>query len=492
MGFPDPQLGRRAFIGGLAGVPLLASRSAWAVPSTPSAWRSDLLLLREALEALHPGLYRYRTAAQLAADFEALDQSWARASNLSQAYLSLSRFLAGLRCGHSYANFFNQKRAITDQLFAPLPRLPFAFRWLGDDMVVTRNFSPDARLAAGTRVLSINGQSAPQILAQLLPYTRADGSNDAKRRALLEMRAEEEWDYFDIFFGLLQAEAKSFHIKAELPSGQMAHVDLPSLTLAERRAGRRQVQAQPNWAAPDIPWTLERRGKTALLTMPGWAVYNSKADWQGWIHARLDEIASDGTEALVIDLRGNEGGLDCGHEVIAHLIDRPISARLYDRRVRYRDTPKHLIPYLDTWDRSFDHLGAEAQDIGRGFYQLPLNGDDQILPKGRRFTGQVAVLTEPMNSSATFNFALLMRTYGLGQLVGGPTGGNQRGINGGAFYFLRLPASGLEVDVPLIGYFPQTPRPDAGVTPDIAIMPTARDIAKGRDPVLERALQAVG
>jgi hypothetical protein len=27
--------------------------------------------------------------------------------------------------------------------------------------------------------------------------------------------------------------------------------------------------------------------------------------------------------------------------------------------------------------------------------------------------------------------------------------------------------------------------------PDIAIMPTAQDIAKGRDPVLERALQTV-
>jgi C-terminal processing protease CtpA/Prc len=206
----------------------------------------------------------------------------------------------------------------------------------------------------------------------------------------------------------------------------------------------------------------------------------------------MDEIVSDGTKSLVIDLRGNEGGLDCGHEIIARLIDRPVSARLYDRRVRYRDVPQQLIPYLDTWDRSFDHLGAEARDIGNGFYQLPLNGEDQILPKGQRFTGKVAVLTEPMNSSATFNFAVLMRTYGLGKLVGGPTGGNQRGINGGAFYFLRLPASGLEVDVPLIGYFPQTPRPDAGVTPDIAIMPTARDIAKGRDPVLERALQAVG
>lgn len=487
-----PQLSRRAFIGGLAGAPVLAAGSAWAEPLAPRAWQSDIDLLREVFETLHPGLYRYRTPAQVSDGFQILRQSWAQPASLAEAYLALSRFLGQLQCGHSYANFFNQKRAITDQLFVPLPRLPFAFRWLGNDMVVTRNFSLDARLVPGTRILSINGQSTQSILAQLLPYARADGGNDAKRRALLEMRAEDDWDYFDIFYGLLHAEAKSFRIAAQLPSGQSLTMESAPVSYSERRSQRTKAIPTPDWAAPDIAWTMQRKGKVALLTMPGWAVYNSKADWQGWIHARMDEIVSDGTEALVIDLRGNEGGLDCGHEIIARLIDRPISARLYDRRVRFRDTPQQLIPYLDTWDRSFDHLGAEARDIGNGFYQLPITGDDQILPKGRRFTGRVAVLTEPMNSSATFNFALLMRTYGLGQLVGGPTGGNQRGINGGAFYFLRLPASGLEVDVPLIGYFSQTPRPNAGVMPHITCRPTALDIAKGHDPVLDRALQAIG
>ena len=131
------------------------------------------------------------------------------------------------------------------------------------------------------------------------------------------------------------------------------------------------------------------------------------------------------------------------------------------------------------------------RDVGNGFYQLPSEEDEQIVPKGRRFAGRVAVITEPMNSSATFNFALLMQTHKLGKLVGGPTGGNQRGINGGAFYFLRLPQSGLEVDVPLIGYFAPTPRPDAGVLPDIAIAPLESDVAKGRDPVLDRALLTV-
>ena len=84
-----------------------------------------------------------------------------------------------------------------------------------------------------------------------------------------------------------------------------------------------------------------------------------------------------------------------------------------------------------------------------------------------------------------------MKRHRLGILVGEATGGNQRGINGGAFFFVRLPQSGIEFDVPLIGYFPDGSMPDAGVTPDIMAIPTPDDIAAGRDVALERAVAAL-
>lgn len=68
-----------------------------------------------------------------------------------------------------------------------------------------------------------------------------------------------------------------------------------------------------------------------------------------------------------------------------------------------------------------------------------------------------------------------------------PTGGSQRGINGGAFFFLRLPHSGIEMDMPLIGTFPPQALPDAGVTPDIMVTLTPFDIANQRDPELAAA-----
>jgi C-terminal processing protease CtpA/Prc len=102
----------------------------------------------------------------------------------------------------------------------------------------------------------------------------------------------------------------------------------------------------------------------------------------------------------------------------------------------------------------------------------------------------VWVLVGPVNSSATFEFASAIQQHRLGTLVGQPTGGNQRGITGGAYFFLRLPHTGIEVDVPLIGQFPLggTLPPNGGLVPDVLVERTIEGIAEGRDVELEAVL----
>ncbi len=107
----------------------------------------------------------------------------------------------------------------------------------------------------------------------------------------------------------------------------------------------------------------------------------------------------------------------------------------------------------------------------------------------RPFRGRTFVLVDATNSSATFEFAQAAQQYRLATLVGQPTGGNRRGINGGAFFFLRLPNSGIEVDLPLIGFYPAGERPDAGIVPDVLVEPRADDVALGVDTELRAALE---
>lgn len=464
-----------------------------AVAATQPAWsatdlRGDISILRRAYTALHPGLYRYATQAEIAARFDRLEADVARARGLPQTYLALSRFLAGVRCGHSYANFYNQSDKIAQTLFAGRNKLPFEFRWIDGRMIVTRGRGPELRLAPGTEIVEIDGRSTSSILADLMPLVRADGGNDGKRRALLELRGADRVQTFDVFFGLMfPPKNGSFRVRT---AG--AAVDLPALDSTEVE------RAQPPRGAPDAPkWTLAFPAeRTALLTMPDWVVYNTKWNWRGFLDGAFAEMASRKTSGLIVDLRGNEGGNDCGNDIMARLIDRDLPLEAYERRVRFRRTPADIDAYLDTWDPSFKTLGDAATDIGGGFYRLPVDPDpdsvDVIRPRGPRFAGKVVVLIDAQNSSAAFQFASAVKTNRLATLCGGTTGGNQRGINGGAFFFLRLPASGLEVDVPLIGTFPQTPKPDAGLAPDIAVAPTAQDIAAGRDPALETALRLAG
>jgi C-terminal processing protease CtpA/Prc len=107
-----------------------------------------------------------------------------------------------------------------------------------------------------------------------------------------------------------------------------------------------------------------------------------------------------------------------------------------------------------------------------------------MLTSGKRYSGPVFVLVDASDSSATFGFAQSAQQAGVAALAGQPTGGNRRGIDGGAFFFLHLPKSKIEIDIPLIGTFPATPQPDAGLQPDIDVPLTAQDIAAGRDAVL--------
>lgn len=482
--------------------------------------RVDLAVLRRAYTLLHPGLLRYNTPEQLNAAWDALERDLAvgdagKPTTLGAMYLRVSQFLATVRCGHSYANFFNQRKAVVAALFTGRNRVPFNFRWFDGEMIVTRNYSDDASLTPGLRVSAVNGVPTREIQGKLMTIARADGGNDDKRRRLIEVSGLETWETFDIFYPMFfPVTDGAFSLTVRDATGAERVVRVAAQSEADRTQQLVRARAEAAEAARSVKdaelledgvWEFRTLADgSAYLRMRSWAFYNSKADWQGFIHNVCDRMIASGTKNFIVDLRGNEGGNDCGDVLLERLIDTPLAKPRFERRVMYRKTPEDLNPYLDTWDDSFKDWGGAAKDPKPGDTRPGFvldrgeeNGDDNMIrPSRTKYPGRVWVLVDSVNSSATFQFAWIVSRSKIATLVGEPTGGNQRGINGGAFFFLRLPKTGIEVDLPIIATHPiveagEGPVPDAGVTPDVVVRVTPQDIASGRDAALEKTLELI-
>ena len=426
--------------------------------------------------------------------------------SLQDAFLAFSEFAATVRCGHTQPNPFNQSKPVIDQLFKGKTRLPFYFAWLDGHMIVTQDFTPAHLLPPGTEVTRINNVPSSVILKRLLTITRADGANDSKRIAQLAVNGDSTYETFDLYYPMFFPSTKTDDTLAVLlpETHRLKQVSVTPLTFEERIAPIKQREEQRKGGDSAIfDWKYLRNG-SAYLKMPTWALYDSKWNWKQWLNDHLEDAAARNAPALIVDLRGNEGGDDVGNAIIPHLIDSPLTLTSMRRLVRYRKIPDNLAPYLETWDKSFRDWGPSAVDLaqpwptapaGVTYFKLTRYDDDAngdvIQPAGKRFRGKLFVLIDATNSSATFQFAQTIKTHHLGTLIGEPTGGSQRGINGGAFFFLKLPHSAIEMDLPVIGTFPTAPAPDAGVTPDVTVKQTATDIATGRDAAISAAMEAM-
>ncbi|CAE6841653.1 hypothetical protein XA1311A_38720 [Xanthomonas arboricola] len=453
-------------------------------PLAGPALLADVDVLQRAYVALHPGLYRYSTEQEIAQRFDALRAELGNGATLAQTYLAISRLTASVRCGHSFPNFLNQPEPVRRALFDNDRRLPFHFRWLQGRMVISRNGSDQPSLVPGTEVLAIDGVASAQILAALMSVARADGSNGGKRIAQMEVQGFARIEAFDVYLPLLFPQLSANPLLRVREPGAAKERELRVHDISAEQRSAMAPARSGNSAAPAWRLDLSTPG-LAVLQMPSWAVYDSDWDWQAFLARSFATVTDRKIPALVIDLRGNEGGLDVGSVLLGYLPTDERAVPQMRTLVRYRRLPEALAAYVTTWDASFRDWGTRAVAYDARFYTLNPASDadahDRTTPHAPPFNGKVFVLIGPENSSATFAFAQQVQRSGLASLVGQPTGGNLRGSNGSAFFFLHLPNSQIEVDLPLVGQFSTSAQPDRGVLPDVPVTITAEDLQHGRD-----------
>lgn len=169
------------------------------------------------------------------------------------------------------------------------------------------------------------------------------------------------------------------------------------------------------------------------------------------IEAGVAKLEKQGMQHLVLDLRGNPGGVGMMAVPVARmLLDKEVSLGV----MTMRGTTQHF----------------------------------NVKPQGGAFAGSMAILVDEGTGSTSEIFAQAMQDLGRVKIVGATT--SQGAVL--ASFIEKLPG-GATLQFVVADY--KSPNGEAvegkGVVPDVLVDATAGDYAKGRDPVLDAAVAAV-
>ena len=454
---------------------------------SPTEAQRDLRLLQRALTDLHPGLYRHTTPAEWDAEFAAAQAEVVQGASRAQMLWLASRLAAQVRCGHTWASPFNQSPAVQTELLQRADKLPLSLRLVQGRFLVTG--SSLAAIAPGAELIAVDGQTVDHLVQALLPGLRADGrspGSDAKR--LSQLDTGPNGGAMDRLFPLrFPPGPAGWRLRVQdSPGSSPRELMVAPTTVADRGLALPAPAADPN------AWALAITGDTAVLTLPTFALWRSRFDARGFLQRSFDSLREQAVPFLVVDIRRNEGGDDgLARAVLAQLLLAPHTVPAQQVESAYERVPYALARYLDTWDFGFfDRTGQVTRGSGRN-WRLPDKPAVTIQPVTVPYAGRVLMLVGPQNSSAGFLLARDAQRSGAALLVGQPTGGSLRGLNGGQVAWITLPGSGVGIDIPLLANLAVGDEPDRGVLPDIAVAPRWADAVAGVDTEMQVARQVI-
>lgn len=431
----------------------------------------DLVAFEALIRALHPAPFRYSSEEALTAAFAE------ERSRLSSPTTELEVGRAFSRVG---ALLGDAHVAVALPMMQPgsttaVSLLPLYVREVEGKALVEA--SP-LDLPSGTEVLSLDGRPWAEVEATLAGLVAADGLDPVAIHRHLEHDLPR-------YHALQDGMKASWLAEFRLPDGTVVSKTLDGTDREGLRALRasRRAAAWGGTPTPDQLPALDRRDGVALLRVPTFGVLDTAA-----FKAQVDALFAgiDPQEPLVIDLRGNEGGLrPNSFAILDHLLAEPY-AEWTGMRVARPKIPNKLrkglqFPFGSDRERLVPAFRRDETGAWR------VSGDPlPSHPVAEPHQGPVTLLVDGRTGSAANGFVLVAKARRPDVvIVGEGLGGACDRHIGELPVVWTGPETGVIVMFSLIDIDHVAVAgcvPGRGLAPDVRVAPTVGEFVEGVDP----------
>lgn len=445
------------------------------------ALRADVDLLRRALEHVHPALTRCTARATLERGFDALRARCADGMDELAFYRAVSELCAQIRCGHTRV----MAPAIDAYRNRQATQLPFTFRIFGDEMIVDAVAASAAKsLARGDRITAIEGVPVARLLREIGATVCLDGFTDAARASRLDSAYEFADSGLEHYLPCWIGMRSLFRLRISRGEDTIERT-VGAIGRAAWSALRPRVR---NFK--DACKLRKLEDDKALLEVGTFVNYRKPVDATKLYAGLFSDIAQWKCEHLIVDLRSNGGGSDDASRPLLRFLLSKYEVKTRPPIVANYRCPEDLQKQLSTWvEGVWSRPAAMFKKVEAG-YEVPLlaAGPREIRGHEARFRGRITVLTSRYNASGSTMLLARLQDAGV-RLVGEATAGAARGPSAGVLMTLKLPASRLTINIPLLRQRTGLDRFEEGkgVQPDQVVQPTRADFLARRDPVLQAA-----
>jgi hypothetical protein len=450
----------------------------------PALLREDLHVLRESLEEGHSGLYRYTPKAEMDRAFERAESHLNHPMSWRQFYALVLPIVARIRCGHTHITPGAEHNKEVEN---EIPVLPLDVQIIDGRPWILRDYSGGEQNLQGAELIEVNGRNIRDLLPLLYAATPVDGNSVSGKTWRLGPGGGTRFQMFLYFLAGIEAP---YSIVARSGRGMLHAESVAGLTVRQLR--QKQNAQFPRDPIPDADFRLINDGDVAILTIRSFASdfadVNGKQTMKEFIEDCFRQMTERKTMALILDLRGNQGGEDeRGLQLFSHLVSTPF--RYYDKIIA-----NHLEFKLSQYtERPVRLPESDFRKTPAGRYSStahPMLGIQH--PRPPYFAGKVIALMDGGSFSATCDFLSALHAAKRATFLGTETAGDYFGNTSIQFAMVTLPNTRLDIRIPLLTVYLSrknpSAKPDHGILPDIPIEPSIQDLLNGRDPAMERAL----